>query len=144
MVSSSAMALSSLMSVFSTLENPNLSAWEKIPAVLMGITFSLTGVVNAFKSAHNVSTFFNQSLMKAAGTVANYGGVVSAANTSMQNFFKLSRSNTVALNDDEKATMKAAMAALFKGKIDQDNVEIMLTRMLTSRGIAEAEAAEMA
>ena len=64
-------------------ENPNLSAWEKIPAVLMGITFSLTGVVNAFKSAHNVSTFFNQSLMKAAGTVANYGGVVSAANTSM-------------------------------------------------------------
>ena len=50
----------------------------------------------------------------------------------------------MALNDDEKATMKAAMAALFKGKIDQDNVEITLTKMLTSRGIAEAEAAEMA
>ena len=73
-------AVQSLVSVWSTLQDPDATGWEKFSAVLTGMVGVVTGLSGAMSGLNTISMFFQQSAQRrAAASLAEAGG--HAANT---------------------------------------------------------------
>ena len=135
MLTSSASILSSLISVFKTLENPNLNGWEKFSSVLMSVGFAASGAMRIIKDFGNLQIFVAQATSRAAVANANYGQMIGIINNTIQTANTGLKKMERSLNVEEKATMKAALAAKLKGEITEEAAQAQLQEILIKKGI---------
>lgn len=141
----------SLKSTFETLSNADTTGMEKFMAVLSAIAFTTPAVIGAITNYAKVVGFLKQEYAKASAAAtaaaaanANYGQMIHSMNLAIQsanlNLPKMAR----ALNIEEKATMKAAMASVLKGEMTEQAAAAELQAILIKKGIPSVEAEAIA
>ena len=141
----------SLKSTFETLSNADTTGMEKFMAVLSAIAFATPAVISAITNYAKVVGFLKQEYAKASAAAtaaaaanANYGQMIHSMNLAIQsanlNLPKMAR----ALNVEEKATMKAAMASVLKGEMTEQAAAAELQAILIKKGIPPVEAEAIA
>lgn len=141
----------SLKSTFETLSNADTTGMEKFMAVLSAIAFTTPAVIGAITNYAKVVGFLKQEYAKASAAAtaaaaanANYDQMIHSMNLAIQsvnlNLPKMAR----ALNIEEKATMKAAMASVLKGEMTEQAATAELQAILIKKGIPSVEAEAIA
>ena len=141
----------SLKSTFETLSNADTTGMEKFMAVLSAIAFTTPAVIGAITNYAKVVGFLKQEYAKAsaaataaAATNANYGQMIHSMNLAIQSANLNLPTMARALNIEEKATMKAAMASVLKGEMTEQAAAAELQAILIKKGIPSAEAEAIA
>ena len=141
----------SLKSTFETLSRADTTGMEKFMAILSAIAFTTPAITGAITNYARVVGFLKQEYAKASAAAtaaaaanANYGQMIHSMNLAIQsanlNLPKMAR----ALNIEEKATMKAAMASVLKGEMTEKAAAAELQAILIKKGIPPLEAEAIA
>ena len=151
MVGNAITIFNSLKSTIDTLSDADTTGMEKFMAVLSAIAFTTPATIGLISDYVKVVKFLKQEYAKAsvaatAATAANanYGQMIHNMNQAIQKMNLNLSKKARALNEEEKVTMKAAMAAVLKGEIEEKVAAEELKNILIKKGIPPVEAKAMA